>query len=119
MAARAAHLHPELAVRRPIPEPPGLVDDDRLDPRDEVHDGAGHGGDVGDGRLPCRPRSLGAHALSFVSTRVACAAWNPPWPETTHTSAPSTCEVDSPRICRTPSATWFHPVRSSSESMPP
>src|SRR5207248_4804417 len=89
MAARRADLHPQLLVRRALPEPAGLVDHDGLDPGDEVHDRSGHGGDVGHAGF-ARGRRLLAHGRSFVSTSVACAAWNPPWPATTHTCASGT-----------------------------
>src|SRR5437764_10846429 len=38
---------------------------------------------------------------------------------TRHTSAPGTCDVDSPRIWRTPSRTWFMPWMYPSDRWPP
>src|SRR5713101_261489 len=101
MSARVAALDADLFGERALPVAARFLDDDR--------DGAGH-------QLSQRVRH---QRVSFVSRRVECAAWKPPWPATMPTSAPSTCDVDSPRICRMPSARTFQPTRLASESMPP
>src|SRR5207247_289629 len=120
VAARAAHLNAKLPLGGSLPEPAGLVDDDGLGAGDEVDDRTRHGGDVCQGGLAGAPGRLGAHGRSPVSTSVAWAAWKPPCPATTHTSASGTWRsAHSPRTCRTPSAICPHPVRSPSLSMPP
>src|SRR5260370_30556145 len=101
MSTRVAALDADLFGERALPVPARFLDDDRYR--------AGH-------QLGQRVRH---QRVSFVSSRVECAAWKPPCPATMPTSAPSTCDVDSPRIWRMPSASTFHPTRLASDSIPP
>src|SRR6266540_4303082 len=91
--ARVAGLNPELLGESALPVAASLLDDDRRRTRDELGQRVRH------------------QAAPFVSSTVECAAWKPPCPATTHTSASSTWEVEEPRIWRTPSARTFHPTR--------